>query len=52
MSSALKSRVGVKSLVVWYLTPLRRLKVYSKPSAEAVQDSAKPGTTFVEPGSN
>jgi hypothetical protein len=33
-SSALKSRVGVKKSVVWYLTPGRSLKVYWRPSSE------------------
>ena len=51
-SSALKSRDGVKSFVEWNLTPWRSLKVYSSPSSEALQDSARAGTTLVDPRSN
>jgi hypothetical protein len=43
------SRVGVKKSVVWNLTPLRSLKVYSLPSSETVQLSARPGSISVEP---
>jgi hypothetical protein len=51
-SSALKSRLGVKFAVVWNLTPLRRWKVYSSPSSETSQLSARAGTILVVPGAN
>src|SRR5690606_18741591 len=51
-SSALKSRLGVKSAVVWNFTPWRRLKVYSRPSSETDQVSARAGTILVVPRSN
>ena len=43
-SSAFMSRVGVKKSVVWNFTPGRSLKVYSRPSSEISQLSARPGS--------
>src|SRR5690606_31396129 len=51
-SSALKSRLGVKSAVVWNFAPRRRLKVYSRPSSDTDQLSARAGTMLVVPRSN
>src|SRR5215210_513183 len=46
------SRVGVKFAFEWKRTPRRRWNVYSRPPSETVQDSARPGTSVVEPGGN
>src|SRR4249919_2655161 len=51
-SSALKSRDGLKLALLWNLTPLRSLNVYTLPSGDTVHDSASAGTMFVVPVSN
>ena len=51
-SSALKSRVGVKNSVLWNATPGRSVNVYSSPSSDTSQLSARAGTTVVSPRSN
>src|SRR5471032_496683 len=51
-SSALKSRVGLKSLLLWNFTPSRRWKVYVRPTSEISHLVANPGTTLVAPFSN
>src|SRR5471032_678884 len=48
-SSALKSRVGLKSLLLWNFTPSRRWKVYVRPSSAISQRVVRPGTTLVAP---
>ena len=51
-SSALKSRVGVKSLLDCHFTPCRRWKVMVLPSGEMSQLSASDGSVCVVPSLN
>ncbi len=51
-SSAFMSRVGVNMSLEWNFTPGRRLNVYSVPSSDTSQLSARPGIRLVVPRSN